>query len=54
MLTVCDTESDLQAAHSAGVDVTVGVLFGAHNREQLEREPHTVSLKASGLMAFLA
>lgn len=42
VLNVGDTASDLQAARNAGVAVSVGVLSGAHRREQLEREPHTV------------
>jgi phosphonatase-like hydrolase len=41
VLNVGDTVSDLQAAHNAGVGVSVGVLSGAHQREQLVREPHT-------------
>lgn len=41
VLNVGDTVSDLQAAHNAGVGVSVGVLSGAHARAQLEREPHT-------------
>jgi phosphonatase-like hydrolase len=41
VLNVGDTVSDLQAARNAGVAVSVGVLSGAHKREQLAREPHT-------------
>jgi len=41
VLNVGDTVSDLQAAHNASVGVSVGVLSGAHKREQLEHEPHT-------------
>ena len=41
VLNVGDTVSDLQAACNAGVAVSVGVLSGAHSREQLERQPHT-------------
>jgi phosphonatase-like hydrolase len=41
VLNVGDTVSDLQAAHNAGVGLSVGVLSGAHTREQLVREPHT-------------
>jgi phosphonatase-like hydrolase len=41
VLSVGDTVSDLQAARNAGVAVSVGVLSGAHKREQLMREPHT-------------
>ncbi len=40
VLNVGDTVSDLQAAHNASVAVSVGVLSGAHTREQLTREPH--------------
>jgi phosphonatase-like hydrolase len=40
VLNVGDTVSDLQAAHNAGVGLSVGVLSGAHARELLEREPH--------------
>ncbi len=40
VLNVGDTVSDLQAAHNARVAVNVGVLSGAHTREQLAREPH--------------
>ena len=41
VLNVGDTVSDLQAAHNAGVAISVGVLSGAHNEERLKREPHT-------------
>ena len=41
VLNIGDTVSDLQAARNAGVAVSVGVLSGAHRREQLLREPHT-------------
>jgi len=41
VLNVGDTVSDLQAAHNAGVAVSIGVLSGAHKRGQLELEPHT-------------
>lgn len=40
VLNVGDTVSDLQAAHNARVGFSVGVLSGAHTREQLAREPH--------------
>lgn len=36
-----DTVLDLQAGHHAGVRWNIGVLSGAHRREQLAREPHT-------------
>jgi len=38
---VGDTVLDLRAGHNAGVAFNIGVLSGAHGREQLEREPHT-------------
>jgi phosphonatase-like hydrolase len=41
VLNIGDTVSDLQAARNAGVAVSVGVLSGAHTREQLAREAHT-------------
>ena len=40
VLNVGDTVSDLHAAHHAGVAVSVGVLSGAHRREQLASTPH--------------
>jgi len=46
VLNAGDTVSDLQAARNAGVAVSVGVLSGAHRREQLEREPHTRLLES--------
>ena len=41
VLNVGDTVSDLRAARNAGAGLSVGVLSGAHTREQLTREPHT-------------
>ena len=38
---VGDTVLDLQAGQNAGVRYNIGVLSGAHSKEQLEREPHT-------------
>jgi phosphonatase-like hydrolase len=38
---VGDTTLDLQAGHNAGARWNVGVLSGAHSREQLEKQPHT-------------
>jgi phosphonatase-like hydrolase len=38
---VGDTVMDLQAGANAGVAMNIGVLSGAHKREQLEAEPHT-------------
>ena len=36
-----DTELDLRAGWNAGVAWNVGVTSGAHDRERLERAPHT-------------
>lgn len=36
-----DTILDLQAAHNAGLAHNIGVLSGAHTREQLQSHPHT-------------
>jgi phosphonatase-like hydrolase len=41
VLNVGDTALDLQAGHRAGVRMNVGVLSGAHDRQRLEKEPHT-------------
>ena len=38
---VGDTTLDLRAGHNAGVRWNIGVLSGAHDREALEKEPHT-------------
>jgi phosphonatase-like hydrolase len=38
---VGDTVLDLEAGHNAGARHVVGVLSGAHTREQLEHAPHT-------------
>ncbi|NIL94286.1 MAG: phosphonatase-like hydrolase [Woeseiaceae bacterium] len=38
---VGDTLSDLQAGANAGVGYNIGVLSGAHSREQLQVQPHT-------------
>jgi phosphoglycolate phosphatase-like HAD superfamily hydrolase len=38
---VGDTVLDLQAGHNAGVALNIGVLSGAHKREQMEKQPHT-------------
>ena len=43
---VGDTVLDLQAGQNAGVRFNLGVLSGAHTREQLEREPHTYLLSS--------
>ena len=43
---VGDTALDLQAAHNAGIQWNIGVLSGAHDRQQLERAPHTTILQS--------
>jgi len=43
---VGDTVLDLRSGHNAGVRYNVGVLSGAHKRDQLEREPHTHLLQS--------
>jgi phosphonatase-like hydrolase len=41
VVNVGDTPLDLQSGSNAGLAGVVGVLTGAHNRENLQREPHT-------------
>lgn len=36
-----DTVLDLQAGHNAGVALNIGVLSGAHGRDQMQEQPHT-------------
>ncbi len=36
-----DTVLDLQAGHNAGVALNIGVLSGAHGRDQMQSLPHT-------------
>lgn len=43
---VGDTVLDLQAGHNAGVRWNIGVLSGAHDRQLLERPPHTHLLQS--------
>ena len=51
---VGDTTSDLDAAATAGVGWIIGVLGGAHTRDQLEAHPHSVVLESvSGLPEWL-
>ena len=38
---VGDTVLDLQAGHNAGVALNIGVLSGAHGRDQMQEQPHT-------------
>ncbi len=46
VLVVGDTVSDLEAAADAGAGWNVGVLSGAHSREELEQLPHSVLLES--------
>lgn len=41
VICVGDTVLDLQAGTNAGARYVIGVLSGAHKKEQLEKEPHT-------------
>ena len=41
VMCVGDTVLDLQAGRNAGARQVIGVLSGAHKKEQLEKEPHT-------------
>lgn len=41
VMCVGDTVLDMQAGRNAGARCVVGVLSGAHTKEQLEKEPHT-------------
>ncbi len=50
---VGDTVLDLQAGHNAGVRHNIGVLSGAHTKEQLEREPHTHLLSSVAMLPTL-
>lgn len=43
---VGDTRLDLQAAYNARVRWNIGVLSGAHDRQQMERAPHTHLLES--------
>ncbi len=55
VMCVGDTVLDLQAGRNAGARHVVGVLSGAHKKEQLEKEPHThliVSVAALSSIAF--
>ena len=50
-----DTVLDLQAGHRAGVALNIGVLSGAHGRDQMQEHPHTHLLNSvADLPALLA
>lgn len=46
VMVVGDTVLDLQAGYNAGAGFVIGVLSGAHQREQLEKQPHTHLLES--------
>ena len=46
VINIGDTPLDLQAGSNAGVRGVVGVTTGAHDREELQREPHTHILES--------
>jgi phosphonatase-like hydrolase len=50
---VGDTVLDLQAGLNAGVRYNIGVLSGAHTKEQLEREAHTHLLSSVAMLPSL-
>ena len=50
---VGDTTLDLEAGHQAGVRYNVGVLSGAHDRDRLEKAPHTHLLDDVGELPSL-
>ncbi len=50
-----DTVLDLQAGYNAGVALNIGVLSGAHGRDQMQPQPHTDLLDSvADLPALLA
>jgi len=51
--TVGDTVLDLQAGQNAGVRYNIGVLSGAHTKEQLEREPHTHLISSVAMLPVM-
>lgn len=53
VVNVGDTVMDLEAGYNAGVRLNVGVLSGAHDREVLERAPHTHILPSIASLPML-
>lgn len=43
---VGDTVLDLQAGHNAGVALNIGVLSGAHKRDQMQQQRHTYLIES--------
>jgi len=55
VVVVGDTAADLETAANAGAGRAVGVLSGAHDRNELEKYPHSAILGSiAGLPAWLA
>ncbi len=54
VMCVGDTVLDLQAGRNAGARYVVGVLSGAHNKEQLEKEPHTHLIASVAALSSIA
>ena len=54
VMCVGDTVLDLQAGRNAGARVIVGVLSGAHTKEQLEKEPHTDLISSVAALPSIA
>lgn len=53
VMAVGDTVLDLQAGHNAGAGAVIGVLSGAHPREQLEKQPHTALIESVAVLTEL-
>jgi phosphonatase-like hydrolase len=54
VMCVGDTVLDLQAGRNAGARHVVGVLSGAHRKEQLEKEPHTHLIASVAALSSIA
>lgn len=54
VMCVGDTVLDLQAGHNAGARYIVGVLSGAHAKEQLEKAPHTHLIPSVAALSSIA
>jgi len=53
VVNVGDTPLDLQAGSNAGVRGVIGVLTGSHDKDRLNREPHTHILPSVAELPFL-
>lgn len=54
VMCVGDTVLDLQAGHNAGTRCIVGVMSGAHAKEQLEKAPHTHLIPSVAALSSIA